>query len=314
MKAAILNALAGSTGQNPVSLDVLARLGKKADVADAITTLLEGRPPAINTARVMRSGVWNDLYWLTGGVEKFNMHNYKINTPKEVAPTPAEKVCTEAAHMKLQPKLDKEIIMNESTTPLIGGSRPSEVNKTIYDKILVHPGISLLELIKHALHKFPNSTEKKVRKTIDNMIRVTKKIRSEGVKNDRTLHLNTNKAPVAPPRLPAAKPVAYGKVITGPEAEMLRGNPQFASSPVKEQEVKTPPQPATPVVDNPAPAVLTARTKSQTVADNDFSLMLSDDDSLFINIGDEVFRLDPQQLARLDRFMARVFPDGVRAL
>lgn len=46
--------------------------------------------------------------------------------------------------------------------------------------------------------------------------------------------------------------------------------------------------------------------------DSGFSLMLSDENYLHIRIGANETKLNPEQLARLDHFLARVLPDGVR--
>jgi hypothetical protein len=120
----------------------------------------------------------------------------QLNTPSEQLQPPAADVNPITAI----PKPIKETSMN-----------PSELNAVIYNKIVEHPGIKLDALIKHALSKCPEATEKQVKKTISNMTSVSKKIRAEGKFNERTFHLNTAQA----------KPAKVGKVVTGAEAAKL---------------------------------------------------------------------------------------------
>lgn len=203
----------------------------------------------------------------------------------EVKPNTA-KVQQTAVH---QPDQKKEIPMNTPAKPH-GGKQPSELNTAIYNKIVEHPGITQDALIKHAQHKCPDATEKQIRKTMLNMTHATKKIRVEGERGNYTYHLNTGVSQLpAKPTKPAkpSKAVAAGKVVFGNEAAALRGDPPPAatpaSSPVAKQEVE-----------------------------QEFELLLSDENCLHINLGGNRFRLNPKQLARLDTFLARVLTDGVR--
>lgn len=118
----------------------------------------------------------------------------QLKTPDKQMQPPAAKV---------QPKTS---ISQETTM-----TAPSELNATLYNKIVEHPGIKLDALIKHALSKCPDATEKQVKKTISNMTSVSKKIRAEGKFNERTFHLNTAQS----------KPATVGKVVTGPEGAKL---------------------------------------------------------------------------------------------
>lgn len=187
----------------------------------------------------------------------------------------------------------KENAMNEANRPGGSGKQPGALNKAIHDKIIGHPGITETALIKHVLQQLPGTTEKQVRKTMSNMRHVTKKIRTEGERGNLTYHLNTGvkstpaKAAKPASKVGTGKRVAVGKVVTGAEAASLRGDPPAAKTPA-----------SLPVV--------------KQEAEPDFELLLSDENCLHINLGGDKFRLNPNQLARLDAFLGRVLPDGVR--
>lgn len=83
----------------------------------------------------------------------------------------------------------QEKTMNEQVNRT--GSFPGILNKAIYNKVVEHPGITITKLIAHVLSQFPEETEKRVRKTISNMVHATKKLRLEGSGDDRTMHLNS---------------------------------------------------------------------------------------------------------------------------
>ena len=326
LKAAIRKALAGSSSQQPVDVAALYKLGGKAVIDAALGQMLA--KAELNTAWTMKGGVQKTLYWLTGVISSLGNNMFVINRPRmesardrpslrtpdadlstpcadvrknvtevqktvtdvqesatEVKPNTA-KVQQTAVH---QPAQKKEIPVNAPAKPH-GGKQPSELNTAIYNKIVEHPGITQAALIKHAQHKFPDATEKQIKKTILNMVHATKKIRAEGERGNYTYHLNTGaiRLPAKPTK--SAKPskaVAAGKVVFGNEAAALRGDPQPAatpaSSPVAKQEVEP-----------------------------EFELLLSDENCLHINLGGNRFRLNPKQLARLDTFLARVLTDGVR--
>jgi len=265
MKAAILNALKGTSGQHPFHRDQLEYLGKDAEVNDAITSLLAGRPPSINTARVMRGGVWSDLYWLTGGVEKFNMRNFKIAPPKDITP--------------VKPSEKKEDTMTRITSPAATATiKPRKyangvISLGILRQIVEQPGISREALLEDAQASHPDVSYNKLTKCIWDLLNTSKTITQQGV---------------------LAKRVYFP---TGEAQAYLDKHGRVGSLPT----VK-PATPAKPI-----------NVRADAIDAGEFSLMLSDDYSLFINLGDEVFRLDPAQVARLDRFMARVMPDGVRA-
>lgn len=321
IKAAIRKALAGSSSQQPVDVAALYKLDGKAVIDAALGEMLA--KAELNTAWTMKGGVQKTLYWLTGVISPLGSNMLVINRPRmesardrpplrtpdadlstpcadvrknvtevqktvtdvqesatEVKPNTA-KVQQTAVH---QPAQKKEIPVNTTAKPH-GGKQPSELNTTIFNKIVEHPGITQAALIAHAQHKCPDVTEKQIKKTMLNMVHTTKKIRVEGERGNYTYHLNTGAKPTKPAK--PSKTVAAGKVVFGNEAAALRGDPQPvatpASLPVAKQE-----------------------------AEPEFELLLSDENCLHINLGGNRFRLNPKQLARLDTFLARVLTDGVR--
>lgn len=321
LKAAIRKVLAGSSSQQPLDVAALYKLGGKAVIDAALGEMLA--KAELNTAWTMKGGVQKTLYWLTGVISPLGNNMFVINRPRmesardrpslrtpdadlstpcadarknvtEVQKTvtdvqePAAKVKPNTAKVQQtavhQPDQKKETPMNTPTKPH-GGKQPGELNTAIYNKIVEHPGIAHAALIKHAQHKCPDATEKQIRKTMLNMVHATKKIRVEGERGNYTYHLNTGAKPTKPAK--PSKAVAAGKVVFGDEAAALRGDPapaaKPASSPVAKQEVE-----------------------------QEFELLLSDENCLHINLGGNKFRLNPKQLARLDTFLARVLTDGVR--
>lgn len=160
------------------------------------------------------------------------------------------------------------------------------------NKIVEHPGITQAALIRHALHKYPEANEKQVKKTILNMVHSSKKIRSEGERGNLTYHLNAGmSAPVEktkPIHKAAASKRIAGKVVTGAEAAVLRGDPPAERS----QEAHRP----------------AVKHETEPV----FELLLSDENYLHINLDGFTLRLNPQQVARLDAFLGRVLTDSAR--
>lgn len=187
--------------------------------------------------------------------------------------------------------------MNTATTRF--GIQPSELNTALYNKIVEHPGITQLALIKHAQHKFPDATEKQIKKMLCNLVHSAKKIRSEGKRGKLAYHLSIGVT--QPPAKPAspAKPVqpvkkaVVGKVLHGEEgreaAKMAAPSVAKASKPS-----------ATPV----ARVINNIKIPVETPAD-DFYCLLQDDGSLCIYDGSGDVMLNPDQISRLQRFMTR---------
>lgn len=307
LKNSIRHALAGSSSQSPVDAVALYKLGKKADVDAALGELLANSE--LNTAWTMKDGVQKTLYWLTGVVGPFKSP-WQLNQEKlkGIRQLPAATLRTPCADQSgssgsentttskkvkpiasISPAQKKEIPVNTTAKPH-GGKQPSELNTAIYNKIVEHPGITQAALIKHAQHKFQDATEKQIKKTIFNLAHSSKKIRVEGKRGNYTYHLNTGVSQLPAKPVKPAKPskvVAAGKVVFGDEAAALRGDPQPAATPASSPVVKQ-------------------------EAEQEFELLLSDENCLHINLGGNRFRLNPKQLARLDTFLARVLTDGVR--
>lgn len=303
LKTSIRNALAGSSSQQPVDTAALYKLGKKADIDAALGELLANRE--VNTAWTMKGGIQSTLYWLTGVVGPFKSP-WQLNQERlrGMRQLPAATLRTPGADQSgssgsentttsnkvkpiasISPAQKKEISVNTTAKPH-GGKQPSELNTAIYNKIVEHPGITQDALIKHAQHKYPDSTEKQIRKTMLNMVHATKKIRVEGERGNYTYHLNTGVIRMPAKQAKPAKPakVAVGKVVVGKEAAALRGDQK--------------------------PAAPKNRVKSETKAPfktpaDDFSCLLQDDGSLCIVNGSGDVMLNPDQISRLQRFMTR---------
>lgn len=301
MKTAILNALTGSSSQKPVKVKHLMLLGKPLEVDATLTALRSSGE--INSALITKNGVTQWMYWLTGVIDPSVRGMFVINQKRliesriqnplkradKVKPKTSEvtgAVCPGTGNpiTAITPESipEKEIAMTNTAQTNVFG------RWEIYNLVVAQPGISHADLIRATQAQFPDVEPKKISKTIDNMWRMAKQIRFDGEGKDRLYYANEIKKP-------AAAPV------------------KTASLPVKNQEAMPTPQSVLPVVTNQGPDDLPACTQPPLIADKSFSLMLSDENNLFISLGDEVFRLDPNQLARLDNFLGRVLPDGVRA-
>lgn len=284
-RTAILNALAGSSSQKPVNVADLYPLGSLDDVEGMLHRLRDSGE--INSAIVTRGGVTSALFWLTGVLHPTVKGQFVIN--KHTVEHAREKRLPIAA---IASEPDKETNMT-NTTPEFG-------RQAIYSLIVDQPGILLVDLIRATQESFPDIEHKKILKTIDNMWRMAKQIRFDGEGKNRAFYANDAKKPAAIPVKTASPPIAKQPVC---RAEHGTG-----------REVKPAKKPVSPspVIDKPFPAVPPTCAKKQVIEDDEFDLMLSDSNCLYISMGDEVFRLNPAQLARLDHFLARILTDGVR--
>ena len=351
IQSAIRKALAGSSSQHPVDVARLYKLGGKAVIDAALGEMLTSTE--LNTAWTMKDGIQKTLYWLTGVISPLgsnmlvinrqrmessrdrpplrmpnaDMQKCVTNTHKSVVNTQktATKVQPKTANVKPiaskmqqaavhQPDQKKETPMNARNTGRIGPP-PSELRQTIYNKIVEHPGITQAALIKHALHKCPDATEKQAVKALSNMRHMANTIRAEGARGNLIYHLNSGVsqpsaklAVLAQPAKPAKK-AAVGKVVFGAEAAALRGDPA-PSAPAKVAEVaKKSATPATPARVENETKVPSATHESSS----HFSLYLDDLNHLHITVGDDDLMLYPAQTARLHKFMCRVALDGAPA-
>lgn len=282
----ILALLAGSSSANPVPFATLAmKSGLLPDTLRMVLDQMIGNVPSpINRATLTRGDKTQEVYWPTGMVAQRSgpqgITVNPLNRPAYIGrdePAPAAKV---------QPKTS----IPEKETPM----NPSELRKTIHDKIVQHPGIRQDALIKHALQQCPAATEKQIKKALANMGQA-KQIRSDGERSNLSYHLNTVVAqPPAKPRKPAkpANKPAVGKVVLGKEAAALRGESARRRVAKVAKVAKVPPH-----AKGVAPA---------------FSVMLSDDDQLHIVSGDDSVILNQERIDRLHRFLTRIQP-GARA-
>jgi hypothetical protein len=297
----ILALLAGCSSANPMPFDALAK--KSGLLPDTLRMVLEqlqhSLPAPINTAMHTKGGKTQTLIWPTGVVGPFlnpsQLSSQAFRRDQE------QRAPADVAHKtpaKVQPNTsiqNKEQPMSTPAKPRTG-AQPSELSKAIYNKIVASPGINEQALIKHALQQEPNSTEKQDRKALQNLRHAAKKVHVRGERGNYTYHPGTQPAqqqtPAKPPRAAKAK---HGKVVTGPEAAALRGDPQPEA---------TPAAPTPHVITN---TKVTAAT-SASVPPSSFSVMLSDENHLHLTVGDEQYMLTPEQTARLHKFMCRVHP------
>jgi hypothetical protein len=213
------------------------------------------------------------------GREQLRQLNAEIASPA----TNMKQKTSEVKPIAAEP--DQEKTMIEKTVKRRGGGTPSPLNLAIYNKVVASPGINIPKLIRHALDEMPEENAMHIRKTIDNMVRVTKKLRSEGSGDDRTLHLNVTGLDVQP-----STPVKQKPAVKINAAALLGDTKPAASA--------EPAKPEHPVI--------------QPDKQSEFSLMISDENCLYISIDDQEIRLNPMQLSRLNNFLGRCLPDGVR--
>lgn len=300
MKAAILNILTGSTGQKPVSGDVLMALGEKDAVTDAIGNLLDGRPPAINTARVMRDGVWSDMYWLTGGVEKFNLHAFRV--------TPSKPIATVTSPQKVQKKtlIQKGEIMEKPSTEKKPQKKrlrsSSEMSLKLLQKVIDHPGVSRVDLMAYAAMEYPEADTRRIAKSIWDMVNTSKTIRQQGPLAER-VYFPIDQSKTAKPLSAAVKKSevrpAVKPAVVRPEIKQAEAAPEI------KQAVKQSAAASWELLEK------SVRPAQQHGGSAEFHVMLSDENHLHLSIGDDVVMLKPAQTACLHRFLNRVSLGGV---
>lgn len=238
----ILSMLNGYSSQKPMPFDVLVQ--KSGLLPDTLRMVLDQMqhtvPATINSAIITKGGVAKTVCWPTGVVTHSISKEFVINANKSAeAGFRLRQSSTPKQKMNPIAPTTQEPIMNQETKPR-GGSKPSELNQCIYDKIVEHPGIAHADLVKHAQKECPEATDKQILKTISNMRHVTKKIRAEGERGNYRYHLNRDVVTPPPSR---TKKTAIGKVVTGAEANALRKKTQ--PKPVRAKRVKKPaPTPA----------------------------------------------------------------------
>ena len=282
LRAAILKALAGSSSQAYVAAKTLLGHGERAAVQVLLDEMFDGGE--INTAAITHYGVCTQVYWLTGVVTPPVRGSFVIDGHTRAM---AEKKYQQSLAAKIQPKtsiITQEITM-QTPAPVIVKKVPAPQGRMtrsrifptlcldILTEVAAHPGIRRDQLLDFASKKYPTAGNKKITKAIWDMVNVNKKLTQTGSVNERIYFAS------------------------------VRATPSTVSVPAVR---RTKPAPAAPS----APAALTPVVIAP--AEPAFGLMLSDDYNLFITLDEEVIRLNPMQLQRLDTFMTRVFPDGVR--
>jgi hypothetical protein len=220
LRDTILKKLAGTNSQNPVPLENLRAIAEPicddpVDLYDLLDKLYLDK--IIQRASGYKNSQPFVSYWLTGAIQTSAIP-FRISTP---APTPravlVRKVATpEQAAAKMHPATAK-VQLNTSISPFPQtqekpmGHPQSEVRTTTFNMIVKKPGMKQTDLIEYILVECPDSTDKQIRKIIENLIHSSKTVRYEGIRAERKLYpiTETGKpanrpAVVAPPQAPAA--------------------------------------------------------------------------------------------------------------
>jgi hypothetical protein len=282
LKTAIRKALAGSSSQTPVDTRALMSLGIKAEMTVALGEMQSSRE--INTALVIKGGEQTVLYWLTGatGLPMAYMQPVApimsfpstamylpVREPKTIAKVkPTASV--EFISFVQKPIKEKEKAMTTNV------KQPSELNAAMMKLITDQPGIKHQRAIELALKQAPGATEKQAKKLLLNLVHASKKIRAEGPRGDVCYYLNVN-------GITASKPVASARKAGRRKATPVKAAPT--------------PKPAN------LPNQLTCAKKQ---VDDDFSILLAENNDLYINKSGELFILSHDQAARVASFIHRI--------
>jgi hypothetical protein len=172
-----------------------------------------------------------------------------------------------------QPKLSpiKEKVMQKTNV-----KHSSELNAAMMKLITDQPGIKQQRAIEQALKQVPGATEKQAKKLLLNLVHASKKIRAEGPRGDVCYYLNVN-------GITASKPVASARKAGRRKATPVKAAPT--------------PKPAN------LPNQLTCAKKQ---VDDDFSILLAENNDLYINKSGELFILSHDQAARVASFIHRI--------
>ncbi len=215
LREAILKKLAGSSGQNSILLDELRKIAEP--ICDDLGALYKLLDELYLDKTIHRtSGYKNSkpfvAYWIAGAVQ-IPAVPFQTSTP--ASPPQAHLVRNVAtpkqAFEKLQPvaaKVQEKAAIPPSpiTQEKPMGHPANDLRTTIQNKIHQQPGVKQTEVIEFTLAKHPESTEKQIRKTIENMVHNSKSIKFEGIRAERTLR------PVTDVRKPANKPAVAAVV------------------------------------------------------------------------------------------------------
>jgi hypothetical protein len=293
LKNKIRQALAGSSGQQPVDTKTLLKLGSSDAVAAALDEMQASRE--INTALVITGGTQTVMCWLTGtvilnrspqGIKPFG-HILDMLTPPQrpdlvaKAPVQAGFKPTRALIPTPQPKEKR-----------MGSNHPSPITLAIVEIVKSRPGIYRASLIEASLQHVKDSTEKQAKKALLNLIYISKKLRAEGERGNKSYFLNdgTKAQPVADSALPVVK-----------------------TKPVKTKKVKAAkPAPASKSPTCPKKQVeALAPVGAGHARDPEFNIMLSESGNLHVSSGVATVVLTGDQQARLHRFIGRINLTGI---
>jgi hypothetical protein len=169
-----------------------------------------------------------------------------------------------------QPKLSpiKEKVMQKTNV-----KHSSELNAAMMKLITDQPGIKQQRAIEQALKQVPGATEKQAKKLLLNLVHASKKIRAEGPRGDVCYYLNVN-------GITASKPVASARKAGRRKVQK-------------------------PAATKPA-IVKPAANKQLNSTEQDFSILLAENNDLYINKGGELFILSHDQAARVASFIHRI--------
>jgi hypothetical protein len=256
----IRKALRNASSQKPVPERKLVGLGAPDEVRKVLAGMYAERQ--VNNCSITRNGITETVWWPTGVIAlPSGPQGITINQSASL------RYRQLAAAAPAKPITEQEKDMAPAT---------SNLRTTLYDKIVVTPGILRTELVKHALEKCPGTTEKLAVKTIGNLV-TAKKIRLEGKRDEARCHLNVG---VSKPEAPAAAASA------APRTPRKKPSEKKAAARRSPAASKAAPEPA--------------------YADRSFTVMLDDESFLHIVNGDQKMVLNPVQVDRLSGFIDRM--------
>lgn len=198
----LLTMLAGCNSQKPMAFDALVKASGL--LPSTLEILMEqmahSTPMAINRATVTKDGRTQMMIWPTGVINHPGRQMLIINQKQLLAARAAWEQQPRTAQVKPSastlPIPSKEISM---------GAAPSNLNTTIYNKVVEHPGIGRDELVKFALQQVPGATEKQAKKTIVNLVYSSGRIRLEGTHGKPVYYIAEFDKRAAVPASPAVK-------------------------------------------------------------------------------------------------------------
>jgi hypothetical protein len=231
LRDAVLKELTGSSSQFSIPLETLRKIAEP--ICDDLGELYNLLDQMYLDKTIQRaSGCKNSQpfvsYWITGAIQA--PAPFRISTP---APAPravlVRKVATqEQAAAKMQPATAK-VQPNTSISPFPQtqekpmGHPSSGIRTTTFNMIVKKPGMKQTDLIEYLLVEYPDSTDKQVRKIIENLIHSSKTVRYEGIRAERKLY------PITETGKPANRPALAA--IAKASAALAKAKPQKPQKP-----------------------------------------------------------------------------------